>query len=301
MKREEKTIDAVVQRCRPDRVWIYRKPDSLWTILLLVRPDSGRKFTAKGVIQFEPRHGDRLKLTGTWMVSEFNGEPEFVFSSALMQVPTDARALLSYAATITSGIGPVREEEIWTAWGEQWMDHPELEGLDGLSDTVRYNWKETLARLSREQSKTNVIGFLMGKGCSLTIALKAFDLWGEDAIGKTEADPYALAELPRVGFRTVDGDIRRAFGVEDKDPRRVRAALLYAARELSEKTGTLMSSATLCEHDAVPHVAGTDADQALRRLVDEGLLVEVSTGMIALAEDYANERAIFMGCMEAAI
>jgi hypothetical protein len=290
MRQESEWLVGVVQRARPGQVWVYRKPDSLWTILKVCPEGSQRSVTVKGVVKFEPRHGDRLKMAGTWKKSDFNGEDEFSFYSVALQIPDDARGLLEYVALITAGIGPVIRQQIWDAYGEDWPSHPHLEGITGLSATTCSNWAESLRRIENEKAKASAMSFLLAKCCSITMANKAWDAWSEDVTGRVTADPYCLCELPRVGFLTVENaGIPRAFGIEDDDPRRMRAAVLYAMEDVTRQLGTLVAIRDLCEHATLARLDDAAA-QAVHELVDRGDLVAIGDAVARKADYEAESR-----------
>lgn len=300
MSKLDETLIGTVQEVKPGKTWLYRKEDSLWTILNLLPDTSMKKCAVKGVIKFEPKHGDRLKLTGTWKKSDFNGAMEFHFRTCELNLPTSPRALLSYACTITKGLGPVREQEIWDRYGDTWPDQ-DLTSLDGISESVRYAWKDTLARLVEEQTKSQAVAFLVEHGCTLTVALKAWDRWEEETIGVIQDDPYKLADLPFCGFHTVEKGIRQSFGLHDTDPRRTKAAVLYVL-ESQLPSGPENNGGTWHEEGIVIKAAseclGHDAGivQAIEALVAAGQVVSIEGGY-AMKADAENEQAA-MSLME---
>ena len=287
------SIIVTVQQVKPGQVWAYRKTDSSWTILKGLPEGSTQSVTVKGVLVAEPRHGERLELNGEWKVSTFNGEREFHFRSAAPSIPADPYSMLNYAVEVTKGLGPARMAEIWRAYGKTWAQHPDLDGIDGVTASTRLYWAETLARLETDKAQANTMSFLIGHGCTMTVSLKAWEKWKADSIARVQADPYILADLPYCGFQTVDGDMRKRFGIGDTDPRRIDAAILYKMADLSQRVGTLVSETALAEAAAdlitnapelVPH--GID------RLTNGKKLVRLAGG-VALASDYANELAVW--------
>jgi hypothetical protein len=209
-----------------------------------------------------------------------------------MMIPTEPRAALEYAATITSGIGPAKMQEIWDAYGADWANHPDLEGIGGISGTTISNWGETLRRLLLEQAKTAAITFLLSKCCTMSVALKAWEEWTDDAVGKVNADPYCLMELPRVGFLTVENmGVAKALGVEESDPRRMRAAVRYAMGELTSRIGTLIEVGHLLESPTLAALADAALD-AVQALEVSGDLVRIGDA-VSIKADYDAEFSIF--------
>lgn len=287
------TITITVQQVKPGQVWKYRKPDSKWTVLSGLLDGSTRSATVKGVLAVEPRHGERLELRGEWKKNEFSGDNEFDFKSAAPSVPDDPYALLMYAVEITKGLGPARFDEIWRAYGKDWMQHTGLDGIDGIPSATRHFWADTIKRIEQDRAHTATMGFLIGHGCSMTLAIKAWERWAGEAVQRVTADPYCLADLPWAGFGTVDGDIRRAFGIGDTDPRRVDAAVLYKMNDMAQQIGTLIPEPSIAD-EAADLI--TNAPQlvplAIERLVQGGKLVRIGDG-VALANDFENENAVW--------
>lgn len=294
------TLVATIQQVRPGQVWVFRKTDSSWTILKALPEGSTRSVTVKGVLLAEPRHGERLELAGEWKVSPFDGSREFHFKSSAPCVPADPYSMLAYAVEVTKGLGPARMTEIWQAYGKAWAEHPDLDGIDGVTASTRLYWAETIQRIHRDRAQSATMSFLIGHGCTMTVSLKAWERWAADTIAVVTADPYSLADLPYCGFQTVDGDMRKAFGIGDTDQRRVDAAIIYRLNDMAQQVGTLVSETALAEAAAdlitnapelVPH--GID------RLTERKKLIRLAGG-VALAADYANEQAIWQWIEDAA-
>jgi len=231
--------------------------------------------TIKGTIPWEPSQGELLSLSGVWETSRFTGKPEFALTSARVHIETDPRALLHYACTISYGLGPAREDEIWLLYGENWQQARDLTGLSGLSRAVVPEWQLTLDRIQIERARFDAVSWLIAHGCTDNLACAAFARWEEQTIPTIQADPYRLAELPRYGFVSIDAAVAPAFGIGRDDPRRHRAALRYALAEHIGQTG-----------DSCPLVATIQL--ATREWMDEAefdaaLAAEVDAGTIERA------------------
>ena len=278
MNPQGETITVTVERAKPNQVWVHRKEDSSWTIL---KTDLGK---CLGVVKFEPQEHDQLKLAGgRWQVNDFDGRKEFHFKSARLVVAEDPRELLTLASKWTKGVGESMEADIWAAYGEDWRDHPELEEISRVTDAIRFDWGETLKRMSHSEEQAEAISFLMGKGCSITMADAAWEAWQAETYPKVSGDCYVLAELPHFGFIAVDLVIRKSFGIGDKDPRRVDAAVLYVLKQRLSEGSTVQTwqdvFAQVCELVAVDDNC---FGETITRLVDRGR-VRVMADMLGLA------------------
>lgn len=78
------------------------------------------------------------------------------------------------------------------------------------------------------QVTPEVTWFLRELGISDYYIIKIYAMVGENAVGMTKADPYwLLDEFSRMGFKNVDG-IAQKVGVEQEDPRRLKACVRFA-------------------------------------------------------------------------
>lgn len=264
---------------------IWSEPGKAWRILAT---DAG---TAKGPCGWDVQPGERVKLDGEYKTSKFNGSQEFVFKSAMIDIPEDARALLDYAVSITDGMGPTTAAKIWEKYGADWpkIADPEIKGLRG---TAKLNWRLTLDQIDHKQNQAKTVAFLIGRGCTMAMAMAAWEAWKDETFAKVSADVYCLADLPRYGFKAIDGAISQAFGIANNDPRRYTAATLYAIKE-NATTGNTFTTLPIVlkllqKHcpDAMDH-----AEAAIEKLVNAERLVREADGF-ALVEDWTDEHTI---------
>lgn len=185
---------------------------------------------ATGMLPFYPDEGMRLKLTGERR--EWNGELQFRFTRALHDAPADPKALLDYVATIAKGVGPKTAEKIWSDYGADWQAH-----IDEMKPSVSNALRRTMDALAANKARFDLTVYMVSIGGSPRMADAAWAAWGENAQATIAANPYLLATLPGIGFKTVDGDIRRHFKIKDEDIRRAVAAIDYALHDLMEQSG----------------------------------------------------------------
>lgn len=279
---------------------LFFKDDSRWCILKTNPCATGdgessaaRGLVCKGVAPFDIKEGDRLKLEGYFKESKHSGNNEFDFRAAIPDLPVDLGALLHYAVSITKGLGEAREAQIWAKYGAEWITVERLE-IDGLSEKAHFAWSDTLRKINESKAQTQAAAFLMSRGCTLNMATVAWNEWGENTIGTVNANFYDLAQLPHYGFKTVDENIRPYFDIEDSDPRRLSAAIMYVIGELGSNGDTLVSMDDLSikVQDLVT-INSTAINDELLKLSLAGKIVITDSKAIALASDYANEVAIF--------
>jgi hypothetical protein len=277
----------MILHAKVERVCFPREgEEGTWYILAT---DQG---TIKGAMRWRPAVGEQLAAEGRW--TEYQGKKEFRFSEAWHDIPTGSRELLHYACELTKGVGAALEALIWEACGEKWDEIKEGD-VPKLKGPIFERFQDTITLLEREKEKAQAVAWLMGVGASRNMAEAAWDQFGESMIGVVNADCYRLAELPHYSFKIVDESIRQNFGITDTDPRRVKSAVLYYLKQLTESGPTVVAwwqlsdkvtGATRLQKDLVAKCVG-------RMFLDSSLKGFKASQMIALARDHENETAIW--------
>jgi hypothetical protein len=194
--------------------------------------------TCKGTMSWRPRESDQLILDGEW--TTYHGEREFKFKGARIDVPTNPRDMLHYVCTRTVGLGPAAESQIWDKLGAAW--ETATEGCTPrLKGRVFAEFQLQIEGLHGKSEEARVVATLVGKGATANMASAAWAMWGKETLGVVQADPYRLAELPNYSYQDVDRRIRREYGITDSDPRRIRSAVIYALRRLTDAGDTVVS------------------------------------------------------------
>jgi hypothetical protein len=252
------------------------------------------KGTCKGSVAWRPKELELLKLEGNYQ--PYQGRQEFKFRTAMQDIPIQPQHQLRYIAERTNGVGPSMEAQIWEIWGEDWMEDITPGVITRLSGRVYENVREAIDQFKIDKVKSESIAWLMGKGATLGLATLAWGFWDKQAITVVNTDCYELTNLPNYGFKDVDKSMRYEFGIGDEDPRRIRAAIVYAIKQMTEHGSTIvtwaelsykctevlsgMYTALVCEQ--VSHMFGTGVLRAFP-----------ATESISLGRDYENENAIW--------
>jgi len=237
-------------------------------------------------------------MEGTWGRSKWS-EKEFNFKSVCLDIPTDPRALLHYAASITKGIGLSVESDIWAAFGEDWQNHPDLEGIARLNETKRFAWQDTLTRIKDGKYMAQCMAYLLEHGCTMNMATAAWNLWADESLGMVKADCYCLTELPNYGFVHIDDMVRGHFEIGDDDPRRLDACILYQMKQ-ALGTGSTLVLWEEVRKPVLDYIASAKGrfQEAIKRLIDNGkiLRIEDSLGIdvyLAIPKNYEDELKIW--------
>lgn len=242
---------------------------------------------ATGMLPFFPEQGTRLKLTGERQVH--NGELQFKFSRALHDAPTDPKALLDYVASLSKGVGPKTAEQIWKDYGADWQSH-----IEDMKPSVAGALRRTLDALSANKARLELTVYCISIGGSPRIADAAWAKWGEDAAATIEANPYLLATLPGIGFKTVDTSIRKHFKIKDDDVRRAVAAIDYALHDLMEQSGdSVVSRDALYSQFHELKVSRAVASAALAQLIKAERIVYVDMDKVTTSTVKAHEGDLY--------
>lgn len=253
----------------------------------------------KGKMPWRPCDMQMLVLDGEY--ATYRGERQFNFKSAMIDVPADPRAKLRYVCERTKGIGPIMENAIWAQCGENWTDIQPGQ-IPKMTDTVLQEFRVQIEALARDEQQVKVVTWLMSKGSTQAMAASAFAKWGKDTIGIVISNPYQLAELPHYGFAHVDKEIRKHFGIEDDDTRRIKACVIYSLRSLTDDGSTVVTWEDLFRQ-CCGMLGGKDdlITDCTSELFETGDLVGFKgSGCISLGGDYRNEKQIHDFVCEAA-
>lgn len=262
-----------------------------WFILSAYDPNRCN-IVCKGEMAWRPRVGERLKLTGKW--TEYQGKRQFAFGEAMLNIPTDSRGLLQYVCSMARGVGPALEQAIWDKCGKDWPKAKEGE-VPRLNPRAHASLMEAIETAEQERDKSRIISELIKAGATINMASGAFELWGRSTMGIVKANPYRLAELPHYGFADVDGAIRRHYGIEDADPRRIRSAIIYVLRQLTGSGSTVVHWEQLHAAciDKLHGYSSLIVEQVREMFVEGTLKGFEASRNVALAGDYKNELTIW--------
>ena len=246
--------------------------------------------TCKGKLPYRPDPGDTLMFSGRW--TTYQGNREFAFQDAMLCVPENERDKLHYVVTRTIGMGPAMEDAIWQAKGDAWRELA-VGDIPRLSAETLVEFMQQATTLQSKVAEVETVATLMGKGATQAMAQAAWKKWEHDTLGLVAKDPYQLAELGNYGFGDVDKRIRREYGIGDDDPRRMKAATLYAMRRLTSDGDTVVEWKALRD-EAVGMVANAKGVvDATRTMLEDGRLCRVQgSSLLCLADDWKNESDI---------
>jgi exodeoxyribonuclease V alpha subunit len=232
--------------------------------------------------------GEWVTAEGRWVQDREFGlqfRAELLNSTA----PTTREGIEKYLGSgMVKGIGPVYAKKLVDKFGEQIFDVIEtqsgrLEELDGIGPKRRKRIKDAWAE---QKVIRQIMVFLHSNGVSTSRAVRIYKTYGEDAIGKVQSNPYALAkDIHGIGFKTAD-QIAQKIGIPVDSLIRACAGL-----------GHVLMEATGEGHCALPvELLKDEAGKLL--LVDDKIVTEALERTLAgkdLVKDSINgQELIFL-------
>ncbi len=232
--------------------------------------------------------GEWVTAQGRWIQDREFGlqfRAEMLTSTA----PTTKEGIEKYLGSgMVKGIGPIYAKKLVAKFGEQIFDIIEkesarLEELDGIGPKRRKRIKDAWAE---QKVIRQIMVFLHSNGVSTSRAVRIYKTYGEGAIEKVQANPYALAkDIHGIGFKTAD-QIAQKIGIPVDSLIRACAGLSHV---LIEATGN--------GHCALPvELLRDEAGKLL--LVDDKIVTEALERTLAskdlVKEDISGQELIFL-------
>ena len=180
--------------------------------------------------------------------------------------PTTREGIEKYLGSgMVKGIGPIYARKLVLAFGEKIFDIIEtesarLESVEGIGPKRRKKIKEAWAE---QKVIRTIMVFLHSQGVSTSRAVRIYKTYGEEAVEKVRANPYALAkDIHGIGFKTAD-QIALNIGIP-------RDSLIRACAGLSH----VLLEATGNGHCALP--LAVLEEEAGKLLILEEALIEAA-------------------------
>jgi len=272
---------------------LFANQDSGWSVVRC-RNDHGLHFTAVGAL-LGVAPGDRLRLTGRWVIHPTFGE-QLEVSGWVAVLPSTEDGIRRFLASgRVRGIGPKNAARIVDAFGIEALDIIErdprrLLEIPGIGPkTVRRVADSWAAHRGIQQ----LMVFLAGHGVPPSVAAKAHARYGASALELVRSNPYRLAEdIFGVGFRTADAVARR-LGLPADSPQRLEAGL-----------GHVLQEATGDGHVFLPRDEALARAQVLLEAPPEPLAAALAAlaerGSVSLQADADGRQAVYLPRLELA-
>ena len=186
--------------------------------------------------------GLKAKFNGRFDVHPTYGKQLNAASCELL--PENGRnGIITYLSSHVPSIGPVTAARMYDALGEDLLkildtESDQIRSLPFLtarqSDAIVKEWSE-----ASELRNSSI--FLSNLGLSSSQIRSAYTVYGSKTREIVLADPYVLCSCSGIGFPTADTAARK-LGVGVDDPKRVRAIILFALREMGFSDGHMFAT-----------------------------------------------------------
>lgn len=230
--------------------------------------------------------GEWLTAHGRWVRDREHGL-QFRAEQLSCSAPTTREGIEKYLGSgMVKGIGPVYAKKLVDKFGEQIFDiidghSARLEEIEGIGPKRRRCIKEAW---QEQKVIRQIMVFLHSHGVSTSRAVRIYKTYGENAIERVSANPYALArDIPGIGFLTAD-QIARRLGIPADSQLRATAGLWHVLLEATDN-GHCALPADFLRSECVKllEVAEEVVAGALERAVQEKELVgEVIEGELLM-------------------
>ena len=195
-----------------------------------------------------PGHRDLVSLVGSlpavsageWIHAEgaWVRDREFGLQFRAVQLtstpPTTAEGIEKYLGSgMVKGIGPVYARKMVAKFGGGIFDiidgsSARLEEIDGIGPKRRRRIKEAWGE---QKVIRQIMVFLHSHGVSTSRAVRIYKTYGQEAVERVRADPYALArDISGIGFKTAD-QIGQKLGIPFDSITRAMAGLRHTLQE----------------------------------------------------------------------
>ena len=204
---------------------------------------AGRKFTVVGnslIMVQSVIEGQEVEVWGIFEKGKYEDSIQFTASAIQECIPTKPKAIEVFLGSgKIYGIGPKTAKKIVNKFGSETisiLDNNidkllEVEGLNAKKiETIKTSWGEW-------RSVYEIVATMRIYGVGDLAGVKIFNHFRERSIFVIKNDPYALTEVPNIGFKTADR-IAQSIGISPLDEKRIEKCVLYTLEDISEKGHT---------------------------------------------------------------
>jgi exodeoxyribonuclease V alpha subunit len=233
------------------------------------------------------------EFTGTWVKHATYGEQLKVDSFKKCEEQSKSGLISYLSSSFFHGIGPKTAEKIVEHLGVDALqiimkDKTVLKevGLNAIRIEKFYQ------QLLENQTNEHILVALYGYELSGKLAMKLLNKYQMLTLEKLEENPYRLIDdIEGIGFIKAD-EIARKLSISKDDPRRIRAAILYALEQIAYQNGDLYLTIDQLENYAYQALGDTmNLDQEIKQLIDDKRIV-LEENRYYLALTYFTEKSL---------
>lgn len=220
--------------------------------------------------------GETLELEGEWFRHPTHGQ-QFKLKRFTSKLPATVHGIRKYLGSgLIPNIGPKFAEKIVEHFGTETLKViSEQSGrLREVPGVGKQRAKDIKLAWEAQQAQREIMLFLHTYGVSTNLCVRIYKKFGNEARAILERDPYRVArQIHGIGFKTAD-QIARNLGLQNDNPRRLEAGLLFALEECESEGHTAFAATDLIEHAAqLLDIDKELLEQPLKDLVAQGALI----------------------------
>ncbi len=268
---EDITINGIISET------IYYRDDNGFRIVKIEPDNNGRGFIACGIFG-EVDIGEYLSLKGNWQQHPRFGL-QFKMNTFSVKMPNTIEGLRRYLGSgMIPGIGLAFASRIIDQFGTDTLDilNNQPEKLNLVKGLGAKKCKEIESFWKKKENSRKLMLFLGEHGIGFSIGIKIQKAWGEDALNRLQADPYALIESVKgVGFISADR-LALKIGIKFDSPERIENCHLYCLQKSIDEGHCYLERNVLLE--TVFNFVQTEThiiESTLNRLILEKRVVNV--------------------------
>lgn len=215
------------------------------------------------------------EFTGTWVKHNTYGDQLKVDSFKKCEEQSRSGLISYLSSSFFHGIGPKTAEKIVDHFGvdalQLIMKNKEILKEVGLN-AIRI--EKFYQQLIENQTNEHILVALYGYELSGKLAMKLLNKYQMLTLEKLEENPYRLIDdIEGIGFIKAD-EIARKLNILKDDPRRIRAAILFALEQIAYQNGDLFLKIEQLEDYAYQALGDTmDLDPSIQALIEEKRIV----------------------------
>jgi len=177
--------------------------------------------------------GVEYELEGDWQVNKYGRQFSFVKGRMV------TNHLFYFLTKVVKGLGAKLAGELIERLGEEKLMvilEKEPERLLQFKGIKEKKLSKIVASWQRQKNLRELSAYLLPHGITPHFLVRAFNYFGDKAVGKIKENPYCLTEIRGIGFKTAD-KVALKLGLPYDSPFRIQSALLHCLLEAAEEEG----------------------------------------------------------------
>lgn len=236
---------------------------------------------------------DLVIYTGEFITHPKYGK-QFKVESYEKVLPTGEEAIIRYlSSSYFLGIGKEKATKIVKSLDSDCInkiiENPFV--LDGILNEK--DKKIIINGLNVNDNLEQALSIFVGAGISMKNIMKMEAIYKEEMISKVLNDPYILIEdIEGIGFNSAD-KIASSLGVQEDDPRRIRAAMFHALNMLNMETGNTYIDIESLYHRTVKIIPALNLEQfeeGYKYLINEMKIISEDDRIYSYTLNHAEKR-----------